>query len=383
MIWERPENSKEGNKYMGESTKTVPLYIKVREFIKKQIDNGDFKAGDLIPTENELMEQFQVSRGTIKNALKYLVEEGLVYRVAGKGTYVASTEDRFHAELPEISEVRKIGFITEPLGSLLSIQLLEGIEEACREEGWLLMIKVVPTQKEERLAIRELLAANVEGLIIFPVDGKTYSDEILELKMKQFPFVLVDRYLPGIKTNSVYSDNYTGGFMGTEYLAGLGHKSIGVISAVKSSTSSSEDRFLGYLDAAKKHQLKISPNHWLTRMNEFTYSEPEVRQEYIKDWLKKESDITAVFALAPFLAVEVAEAAHALGKKIPDDLAILSFDDPQIITSDFKKSYFTWIEQDFEKMGTQAVQQLLRVINDPSSIEQIVLPVSLHEGFTT
>jgi GntR family transcriptional regulator of arabinose operon len=164
-------------------------------------------------------------------------------------------------------------------------------------------------------------------------------------------------------------------------LAQLGHKNIGILSSTKSKTSSSEDRFQGYLDAIKKNQLKIEPNYWLTRIDEVSYQEEQSTKEMIFDWLQNEQDITAVFAFSPQTALYVALIASKLGKRIPEDLEILCFDNPQI--RDLEHDYFTWIEQNFEMMGTEAIQLLLRTIREPSTLEQIFIPVTLQEGRTT
>ncbi|QTH40352.1 substrate-binding domain-containing protein [Cohnella sp. LGH] len=367
---------------MGEKEKKAPLYIQIREYIKNQIESGVLKPGDQIPTETDLTNKFQVSRITIKSALRHLVDEGLIYRVAGKGSFVSSEESH---GLPQEEESvytpkTKIGFLMPQLGDMLSIQLLRGIEEVCREEGLVLMVKSVLTQLEERLAIREMIAEGAEGLIIFPVDGEAYSEEILKLKSEQFPFVLVDRYLPGIKTNAVFSDNQQGGFVGTDYLAQRGHKNIGIVSFTKSKTSSSEDRFSGYLGAAKQNRLPLQHRYWLTQFDDVSFQDEQSINDEVFDWLQQEPDITAIFAFSPQIAICAARAAERLGRKIPEELSIICFDNPQI--RDMHGDYFTWIEQNIEWMGTEAVNLLLRVIRDPSVLEQLVIPVSLREGLT-
>ncbi|MCQ6561005.1 GntR family transcriptional regulator [Paenibacillus mendelii] len=365
---------------MRDQEKNTPLYVQIREYIKNQIEMGILKPGDQIPTELELKDQFQVSIMTIKTALRFLVDEGLVFRIAGKGSFVSTGEKQEAKDLLLENKV-KIGFLMPPLGDKLSIQLFRGIEESCRDEGLMLMVKSVLTQSEERFAIREMIDAGAEGLIIFPVDGEAYSDEILRLKSDRFPFVLVDRYLPGIKTNAVYSDNYDGGHIGTDYLARKGHKHVGILSLNRSKTSSSEDRFRGYLDAAKKNQLRLEPNYWLTQIDDASLPDENNRKEMIFEWLQNEPTITSVFAFSPETALCAAKMAVKLGKKIPEDLAIICFDNPQI--RGLENDYFTWIEQNFELMGTEAVKLLLRSMHDPSTLEQIVIPLSLHEGQST
>ncbi|MCD9024572.1 GntR family transcriptional regulator [Cohnella silvisoli] len=368
---------------MSQPTSNQPLYFQIRETLKEKIERGELKPGDQIPIEADLIQQFGVSRITIKSALKLLVEEGLIYRIAGKGTFVADP----HAPKP-VSQlfaetgdaIKRVGFLSPLTNDEFSAHLLQGVQEACKDLNLILIVRSASTQLEEMEGIRFLRAAGADGLLIFPVDGEAYSEAILNLKTDGFPFVLIDRYLPGIKTNAVYSDNYLGGYMGTEYLIKKGHKQIGIVSGTKSKTSSSEDRFSGYLDMAKKAGLKIEPSQWLTRIDEITYLDGAMTQEMVRDWLQSQPEISAVFAFSSAFAFHVAEAAMKIGKKVPDELAILSFDTPPI--RDFQGYFFSRIEQQELKMGEEAVSLLLEAIEDPSLLRQIVIPVSLMEGRT-
>lgn len=67
----------------------IPLYHQLMERLKDSIEKGNWTPGDKIPSENQLMVQFSVSRNTAKKAIEELVQEGILYRIQGKGTYVA------------------------------------------------------------------------------------------------------------------------------------------------------------------------------------------------------------------------------------------------------------------------------------------------------
>ncbi|GGD77516.1 GntR family transcriptional regulator [Paenibacillus nasutitermitis] len=362
----------------------IPLYAKIREYIKNQIDSGELKPGDQVPTEAELMGQFGVSRVTIITAVRYLVEDGLLYRVAGKGTFVQSDPPSLPAANRISLPVKKsvIGFIMHPARDLFMYRLLLGIEQSCREAGYGLMVRSSFSQDDELQAIKDLLDWGVEGLIIHPFYGEAYNEAILKLRADQFPFVLVDRYLPGIPTNAVFSDNYEGGKMAAEYLIRLGHTQIGVVSSPISKASSSEDRFQGYLDAFRAKSLQVQPHQWLTRIDEDLLFHDEVTtREAIEEWLTEHNEMTAIFTTNSIDAIYVATVAEKLGIAVPGNLSILSFDDPGI--SDLQKHYFTHMRQDIESMGEKSVELLIRAIDDPSTLERIKIPVSLVEGRST
>lgn len=67
----------------------IPLYFQLKELILSEIKNGNYPSGSLIPTENELSEAFQISRTTVRQAITELVQEGWLYRVKSKGTFVS------------------------------------------------------------------------------------------------------------------------------------------------------------------------------------------------------------------------------------------------------------------------------------------------------
>ncbi|MFC2366000.1 MAG: GntR family transcriptional regulator, partial [Streptococcus mutans] len=67
----------------------LPAYIRIHDQIKKEIDEGLWKIGDRLPSERDLAERFEVSRMTLRQAITLLVEEGILERRVGSGTYIA------------------------------------------------------------------------------------------------------------------------------------------------------------------------------------------------------------------------------------------------------------------------------------------------------
>lgn len=67
----------------------IPLYLQLHDLLRSKIERGEWQPGDMLPTESALMEQYQVSRATVRQALDTLVQEGLIYRERGRGTFVS------------------------------------------------------------------------------------------------------------------------------------------------------------------------------------------------------------------------------------------------------------------------------------------------------
>jgi GntR family transcriptional regulator len=81
----------------------IPMYQQIADLLNKQILEGEFKAGDKIPTEVELIEQYNVSRTTVRLAVNQLIEKGLVEKKSGKGTFVK--KDRLYHPLREFKSL--------------------------------------------------------------------------------------------------------------------------------------------------------------------------------------------------------------------------------------------------------------------------------------
>jgi len=87
----------------------VPLYYQLTEELRENIENGEWPPNSLIPSETELCERYKVSRGTVRQALSQLVQEGLLYRKQGKGTFVAEPKitqqlNRFYSFAQDMRE---------------------------------------------------------------------------------------------------------------------------------------------------------------------------------------------------------------------------------------------------------------------------------------
>lgn len=78
----------------GDQEDPRPLYYQVKEMIRSGIMHGDWKPNELLPTEEAFCKRLGISRITVARAIKELVNEGLIYRVQGKGTYVADPAEQ-------------------------------------------------------------------------------------------------------------------------------------------------------------------------------------------------------------------------------------------------------------------------------------------------
>ncbi len=112
----------------------IPLYFQLKELILSEIKEGRYKIGSMIPTENELSHIFQISRTTVRQAITELVQEGWLYRVKSKGTFVAKPkiEQSFIQALGSFNDqIAQLG--RTPHTELLDFEVLEAPEYVAHE----------------------------------------------------------------------------------------------------------------------------------------------------------------------------------------------------------------------------------------------------------
>ncbi|MBD8836968.1 GntR family transcriptional regulator [Paenibacillus sp. CFBP 13594] len=350
----------------------IPLYQQIQDYIRKFIASENMKPGDRIPTEKELMDRFNVSKITVVNALTGLANEKLIARVPGKGSFVAEGTDEADtsfSEFPAVkggrSSTRMIGVIMPTIHDYFAIRLIEGIEQSLNQEGYRSMIMLTHGNIEkEKNAIRELKALGTEGLLIFPVDEGNYNEEILGMKLSGFPFLLIDRYLPGVETHYIAADGRLGVRLAVEHLWELGHRDIAICSDSPLQTVTVQERIDGYIEALKDKEALINPAHMITDFKPLSVlkdAEAHPLYRYISNKM-----VTAYISLNGRLGVQIYQMAKQAGLRIPEDVSIVSFDDPTSIVEEF--SIFTHVKQFEREMGIRAGNQLLEVIRNSREI---------------
>lgn len=101
----------------------IPIYYQIEEYIKNLIENKDLKPGDMIPSERQFTDLFQVSRMTVRQAVMNLVNEGILIRLKGKGTFVSGKKigQPLQGLRGFTEEMEKLGF--RPSSQLLDFQV--------------------------------------------------------------------------------------------------------------------------------------------------------------------------------------------------------------------------------------------------------------------
>ncbi|REE80959.1 GntR family transcriptional regulator of arabinose operon [Paenibacillus taihuensis] len=359
----------------------VPLYQKIQDYIRSLISSNGLKEGDRIPTEKELMERFNVSKITVVNALTGLANENVITRVPGRGSFVSGQAGEAVAAETRPTAVSNatvrhepvtqastksgiIGLILPSIYDYFAARLTQGVQNALMEKGYRTVIMLSNSVLSvENEAIQTLMEMGAEGMLIFPVDEEQYNVEILGMKLSNYPFILIDRYLPGVETHYIAGDGRAGAELAVDHLWELGHREIAICSDSPIQTVTVQERIQGYMDALKKKGALINPAHIITEFSPVSeVEEKHPLYRYIRNRMA-----TAYITLNSKLGMQVYRAARQCGLSVPDDLSIVSFDDPTSIAEDM--SIFTHVKQFEYEIGYKAANKLIEVINDKQASE--------------
>ncbi|QNK56126.1 GntR family transcriptional regulator [Paenibacillus sp. PAMC21692] len=353
---------------MSRNGKSMPMYAQIREYLLDGIEGGTWSGEEKLPSENELAEKFGVSRITIKKALDGLVEEGIVYRIQGKGSFVSENgKPRLYAS--ERLQHRKsfVWLLMPRVNNLFTSSILRGVERTLDEAGCKLMFSSTDDSPEkEKELLAEASELGVSGVIVYPAVGEAYNEDILRMALSPFPVVIIDRYLRGVETNCVCTDNVQSSYEAVKYLLELGHRSIAFVSSPVEGTTSLEDRLTGYEKALSEHLIPVDRSLIVEPFDE----------KKMERLLKEQPRITAVFACNNDIGLRVIKAAERAGRNIPEGLSILFFDDFE--NSEWFRIPPSCVVQQPEAIGREAASMVLRLIDNPGAPRlRVSLPAKL------
>ncbi len=372
----------------------VPLYEQLYRFVFGEINAGHLAPGARVPSEKALAEQFSVSRITSKRALEKLAQDGLIQRARGRGSFVATVPVAKSGAAgmpvfpPSGAQRPLVGLLVPDTSDTYGAHLVRTIERQLRKRRLRTILCRTEGRRElEEEAIDDCLALGVTGLIIFPVYGEFYNERLLRLVLDHFPLVLVDRYLSGIPVCSVCTDNRKAAEDLANHLIGLGHRHVAFVTPPPEGTSSIQDRILGVMAAIAEHSLHFNAEEdiihaYCTLPGAMTPATQNVERdaEVIRAYVLSHPQVTAYIACEQPLALLVQRVLTDLDRYVPADCAIACFDAPH---SPVDSAIITYIEQDEEGMGCEAVAMLLAQVEGRDVPLHVVTNHKLVRGRTT
>ncbi|KAF9404809.1 hypothetical protein HW555_014158 [Spodoptera exigua] len=193
-----------------------------------------------------------------------------------------------------------------------------------------------------------------------------------EIQETSLPTVLIDIVMDNPQVGTVSIDSEAASLEAVDYLIGRGHKHIGMINGSRDANVSTL-RESGYRQAMEKNGLLVNESYV-----QYANFDEDITFLITKNLLSNHKEITALFCASDIMAIGAIRAARDMGKKVPEDLSIIGFDD--IVLASYVTPTLTSVAQDMETIGFQAAKLLSEIIKDnpKEKVNHWIIPHDIH-----
>ena len=263
-----------------------------------------------------------------------------------------------------------IGMVVPGIITSFYPEIITPLREYLEQRGYgLIVMTTEDARRGEDRALDFLVQRKVDGLIVAPSQGRKQAERLDEIAEAGTPVVMIDRYLPSERCHAVVTDNVQGGELGARHLLELGHRRMGVVRA-RFTCSSTRDRLIGYRRAlraggvAYDKALNIAPSYNIGRDAYLDIG------EMAQALLALPAAPTALVVFHDALAVSVLSAVMNLGRRVPEDLSLVGYDDLAVVKH--LPVPLTTVAQNKAEIGRLAADLLMREISGEHLEQQIV-----------
>ncbi len=331
----------------------MPKYQRIASELQNAIQSGQFTAGQMLPTEEQLTQRFSASRQTIRQALSLLVDAGLITKQRGSGS-------RVRAKSPKKSG--NIAVITTYISDYIFPGILREAQSVFAANQYSAILSATRNSVyHERTILQDLLDRPIDGIL---VEGTKTAlpnpnlDLYRKLAERNIPIVFFNGFYTDLAgTISVYADNFGGGYELVQHLLQKGHNDIAGI--FKSDDIQGHERYSGYITALRDAGRMISDSSvfWYT-----TESRDELLTE---EFAHKIAECSAVVCYNDEIAFRLIPLLLSLGVRVPQDVAVASFDNSAL--SDLCPVKITSLSYGEQNIGKIAAETLIdRIAGKPA-----------------
>lgn len=251
-----------------------------------------------------------------------------------------------------------LGLIIPDIQNPFFSEIARGVEDvAYANEFAVMLCNSDEDLRKEAFYLDVMRAESVDGIILPPIDDR--DSAVLRLAAAGMPIVSVDRSLAHGAIDTVEVDNRQGAFEAVDHLLRLGHRRVAMITG-RQNVSTSRDRRLGYEEALAAHNLPVRPDY--IRVGDYKQASGHA---LARELLALPERPTALFVSNNLMTVGAMEAIHKQGLRIPEDMAIIGFDD--LPWAEALDPPLTVVRQPAYEVGRAAAELLLKRLGNPAA----------------
>ncbi len=260
--------------------------------------------------------------------------------INNSGYFSKETRERVEAAIAElgyvpnrlarglrIKQTNILALILTDITNPFFTTVARGVEDAAGEAGFTVTFcNTDESEAKEQKYLEVLLQQQVDGILLVPAGSS--PDSVQYAQKYSTPVVILDRRIPGVNTDSVRCDSEGGAYKLVRLLQELGHRRIAILGGPEG-ISTADDRLTGYRQAMA--EIGQTGNGDLVQSGSFTMSSG---YEMVKTAVAKTPRPTAIFAANNFLAIGALRGLQDCGLRVPEDVALVGFDDlPPALTT--------------------------------------------------
>jgi len=262
-------------------------------------------------------------------------------------------------------QTHTLGLIIEDISNPFFANLAKAVEEEADKFGYTVMFCCTENNEQKASDLLHMLKhRQMDGFIITPTAGM--ENEVKRLGEEGRPVVLIDRYFPELETSFVTVDNFKGAFDATSKLISCGYKRIGLVTT-ESRLVQMQKRYEGYKAAFLHYDLK--PDERLVFKLGFDHNHDQAVKQIMEFIVREKVD--AVFFTTNYLGVYGLESLRLSGKKIPDQIGVICFDDNDLFR--LGTPAISVIAQPIVEIGQQAVASLLAQLKEKDKVPRKIM----------
>jgi LacI family transcriptional regulator len=255
-----------------------------------------------------------------------------------------------------------IGVVVSDISNTFFAEIVKNIETTAESLGYMALF-ASSDERSDKLAelTRKMLAKEVDGMIVVPCRGS--EDTVRMLVDRKIPLVLLDRYIPEIRTDYVCLDNRRAAYEATVHLIEQGYERIGFV-GYGPDLSNQRGRIEGYTQAMTDKGLKSSVITRYVDMDSFDKSCERAMAGML------ENNVDAILFATNTITIKCLYYIQNRGIRIPDDLGIVCFDGESAF--DFFYAPISYISQPLERMARKSVEILVEKMASKDCLMQQV-----------
>jgi len=346
----------------------------IAEAVRAEIRNGSRVVGDKLPSENELVVTWGVSRMTAHRAMKELQREGLVLRRRGRGTVVASVPGSHSGTIAVLLHHTESAFEGEYLG---------GVRMILPDDYRVLYFSMEDRATREAQCLQRM-RKEADAIIFLPTCSPENSRLLLSIIESGKPVICVDRYPEEPPIDAVVTDNYGAVVEALRHLHSRGHSRMAYFGSYDPHVSAARERYLGFADSMVEFGCENVDEYtrWIST-GPLRSAAVDAAKDALFRLQRLPEPITAAVCVNDKCMSVILEACDGLGLSVPNDIEMVSFCEAPLWTLRNAES-INRIVQQTKAMGEIAARKVKAMLEgEPPRREVTRVPALFYPSGTS